>query len=1083
MKTARSRSFLLLAALLSCFRLLQAQTTSFIYYGVEQGLPQSQVQCITQDNDGNLWVGTLSGLARYNGREFRIYSRIDSLAEDWVTSLCKDKSGNIWFGHWAGGVSMFNARTQKIENLNLEEYTRFKTVTCIAQDANNRFWIATEGAGVFVYDPLNKKMSTLTKKDGLSSDNVYSVCSDFRGNMWVATDIGITIFDVSQLAVHSILNIGNGLHSNRITCISRVNDNEMWVGSADAGVMVLRLPPDFSVMRPVKAIDNGGEHISTREGLTSVFINCIAEDRLHNVWIGTTGGGAVKCTPFPSGDRKEAVSKAIIYTYSTKQGLNYFNASAIFQDREDNVWIGTDIGLNEYHGERFQVYDEADSLTNNLVWTTLCDRDGNLWLGTNDGISRISFSYSPLNRRQTHSIRNYNTKDGLSSNVVLSSFEDKNGNIWFGTGYGGICKFDKASGKFETINKESGLADDVVFAISDDKQGNIWFGTKEGASKYDPVTKTFRNYTIADGLGGNNVYRIFKDSRGNLWFGALGGNLSMFDGSVFKTFDESDGMHHRFILCINEDKQHNLWFGAYGGGLYKYDGKIFTNYTVKEGLTTDSPYSLICDRNGSMWIGSSRGIDRFDEKNKKFIHYGKSEGFLGVETNPNAVCMDKEGNLWYGTIMGAVRYSPKEDKANTAEPKTLITGLRLFMKDAPFPDDARFAYDMNHLTFTFVGISLTDPENVKYQYKLEGFDKDWLPGYTKANEAVYTNLPPGSYTFLVRACNSDGICNTEPASYKFFIAPPFWQTALFYVLIFAFAIFGIYVFDKMRTRSLIKAKKMLEEKVEERTGELAVKNAELAEKNKDITDSIRYAKRIQEAILPPETRISSCLPDAFIFSKPKDIVSGDFYWVDKKGGQVLFAAVDCTGHGVPGAFMSIVGHNILAQAVNESTDIVPGLLLDKLNRGVSVALNQASEEARLRDGMDIALCALNFSTMELQFAGAYNPLFIVRGSEFIEVKGDNIAIGSYTETHQQKYTNHVIRLQKGDTVYIFSDGYADQFGGPEGKKFKLAQFKTMLLALNGVSMEQQKLVIERSLETWRGVLQQVDDILVIGVRV
>jgi ligand-binding sensor domain-containing protein/serine phosphatase RsbU (regulator of sigma subunit) len=1062
---------------------VSAQTTSFIYYGVEQGLSQSQVQCITQDDNGNLWIGTLSGLTKYNGREFKVYSRTDSLAEDWVTSLCKDKKGNIWLGHWAGGVSMFNFQTQKIENLNLEEYTRFRTVTTISQDDQGRFWIATEGAGVFVYDPANKKMVTLTKKDGLSSDNVYNVCADQKGNMWVATDIGITIYDIKHISVHSILNVGNGLHSNRITCMNLVNENEMWIGSADAGVMILKVKDDFSVKQPVKAIEAAGQRINMKQGLESDFINCITEDKGHNIWIGSTGGGAVKCVPYPSKERSEAISKAIIYNYNTKQGLNYFNANAIFQDRENNVWIGTDIGLNEYHGERFQIYDEADSLTNNLVWTTLCDRDGNIWLGTNDGISKITFSYSDFNRKQNHTIKNFNTKNGLSSNVILSSFEDRDGNLWFGTGYGGVSRYDKALNKFETINKETGLAGDVVFAISDDKDGNIWFGTKEGASKYDPVTKVFRNFNVTDGLGGNNVYRIFKDSKGNLWFGALGGNLSMYDGSTFKSFDESDGMNHRFILCINEDRNHNLWFGAYGGGLYKYDGKVFTNYTAKEGLTTDSPYSIICDNENHIWIGGSRGLDKFDETTKKFKHYGKSEGFLGVETNPNAVSMDKDGNLWYGTIMGAVRYSPKEDKANNVEPKTFITGLKLFMNDSPFPDDARFSYDQNHLTFSFVGTSLTNPGNVQYQYKLEGFDKDWLPGYTKANEAVYTNLPPGSYTFMVRACNSDGTCNIQPASYKFFIAPPFWQTAVFYILVVLFAIFGIYVFDKIRTRKLIQSKKILEEKVNERTEELASKNAELAEKNKDITDSIRYAKRIQEAILPPDIMVKKLLPDSFIFAKPKDIVSGDFYWVDKKGDQIIFAAVDCTGHGVPGAFMSIVGHNILNQALNESPVVVPGTFLDKLNRGVSEALNQTSEDARLRDGMDIALCAVNYKTMELQYAGAYNPLFIIRNGEFIEVKADNIAIGSYIDNQNTTYTNHKIQLQKGDVIYIFTDGYIDQFGGPDGKKFKLTQFKTMISSLTNVPLQQQSVIIEKSIEQWRGALQQVDDILVIGVKI
>ena len=1064
-----------------------SQTTSFIHYGVEQGLSQSQVQDITQDDEGNLWIATLSGLTKYNGKEFKIFSRKDSLAEDWVTTLYKDKTGNIWMGHWAGGVSMYNFKTKKIENLNLEEFTRFKTVTSIIQDSQNRYWISTEGAGLFVYDPLNKKMISITSKDGLSSDNVYDICVDQKDNIWIATDIGITIYDVKQDITakksYSFLNIGNGLHSNRITTLSLINYNEIWVGSADEGVMVLKISDNFIVKQVAKSIEGAGQKLNTKNGLGSNFINCIIEDKAHNVWIGTVGGGATKCVPFPSKDRVEALSKALLFNYNTKQGLNYFNANALFQDREGSVWIGTDIGLNQYRGERFQLYDESDSLVNNLVWTTLCDREGNIWLGTNAGISKITFDYSPINKKQNHRIKSYSTKDGLSSNVILSSFEDKEGNLWFGTGFGGVSKFDIKTKRFQVYNKQDGLAGDIVYAISDDNKGNIWFGTKEGVSRLDLKEGTFRNYSIADGLGGNNVYRIFKDSKGNLWFGALGGALSMFDGSSFKTFTEVDGIHHRFILCINEDKNHHLWFGAYGGGLYKYDGKTFTNFTVKEGLTTDSPYSIISDNNGRIWISSSRGIDRFDVDANRFYHYGKSEGFLGVETNPNAVCIDKEGNLWYGTIMGAVRYSSKEDKLNTIEPQTAITGLKLFMNDVPFPDDARFSYNQNHLTFKFIGISLSSPEKIRYQYKLEGFDNDWLPGYTTLNEAVYTNLPPGTYTFMVRACNNDGTCNIHPVTYKFYIAPPFWQTVLFYILVVVFALFGLFVFDKFRTRKLTQAKKMLEEKVEERTQELAVKNAELAEKNKDITDSIRYAKRIQDSILPSVDNVQKYLPNSFIFFKPKDIVSGDFYWVDKKGENVLFAAIDCTGHGVPGAFMSIVGHDILNQAMKDLTRITPAELLDILNKNLSERLNQHTDETKLRDGMDIALCMINFKTLELQYAGAYNPLFIVRGNELLETKADNIAIGSYTDSHLEPFNNNTIKLQKGDTIYVFTDGYADQFGGAEGKKFKINQLKSMLINLDGVPMSQQRIALEKSIEEWRGALQQVDDMLVIGVRI
>ncbi|MEO6883611.1 MAG: two-component regulator propeller domain-containing protein [Bacteroidia bacterium] len=1064
---------------------IEAQTTSFIHYGVEQGLPQSQVQSIVQDNEGNLWIGTLSGLTKYNGRTFKTYSKKDGLAEDWVTTSYKDKNGNIWFGHWAGSVSRYNAETKKIVDLNLDQYTRFKTITSILEDGNGKFWIATEGAGIFIHDPASNTMISLSKKDGLASDNVYALCKDNKGNIWMATDNGITIydpkFDLSSSASFSQLNTDKGLSSNHITALTLVNKNEMWVGTADAGVSVLQIPDGFSAKYPEKALDKKIPSINSQNNLESDFIESICEDRDHSVWIGTTGGGVTKVIPYASSDREEAISKAIFKTYSTKQGLSYFNAKVVFQDKEGNVWIGTDLGLNQYRGERFQLYDEQDGLVNNLVWSVLCDHEGNIWLGTNNGVSKIIFSKSSVNEQEEHKIVNYTAEDGLSSNVVLSMYEDNAHNLWFGTGFGGVCELPFGKKKFKTYTKDDGLAGNVVYAINEDNKGNMWFGTKEGASKFDPQTNSFRNYSAADGLGGDNIYRIFKDSKGDLWFGALGGYLSMYDGTSFKTFDESTGITHRFILCITEDQNHNLWFGAYGGGLYKYDGKTFTNFNTSNGLSSDSPYSVIADKENNIWIGNSREIDKIDSKTNQVFHYGKDEGFLGVENNPNAVCMDANHNLWFGTIMGALKFNLSEDKPNTVEPNTVISGLKIFMKDTTFPTNAKFAYNQNHLTFQFVGISLTCPQKVLYQYKLEGFDKDWSPGFTVLNEATYSNIPPGNYTFMVRACNNDGLWDSKPATYSFFVAPPFWQTAIFYILMLILIVFAIYGFDKMRTRNLKKSQKELQQKVAERTIELAVKNEELAEKNKDITDSIRYAKRIQEAILPPERLIKAYLPNSFVLYKPKDIVSGDFYWIDKKSDRILIAAVDCTGHGVPGAFMSIVGYNLLKQSVDaEGTE--PAKILDRLNKGISEAFKQTSETNKLRDGMDLALCSIQFEKKEIQFAGAYNPMYLVRNKNVQEIKGDNIAIGSYHEL-EQKFSNHTMAIEKGDMIYLFSDGYADQFGGPEGKKFKVNRFKEIITEISNLSMDEQKNILSKTIEQWRGNLEQVDDMLIIGFRV
>ncbi|MGB3947576.1 MAG: SpoIIE family protein phosphatase, partial [Bacteroidia bacterium] len=296
---------------------------------------------------------------------------------------------------------------------------------------------------------------------------------------------------------------------------------------------------------------------------------------------------------------------------------------------------------------------------------------------------------------------------------------------------------------------------------------------------------------------------------------------------------------------------------------------------------------------------------------------------------------------------------------------------------------------------------------------------------------------------------------------------------------------------KMR-EDLRENERVLEAKVIERTEqvvrqkeEIEAKNGELEVLYKHVTDSIKYAKRIQEAILPPDSLVKKLLPQSFVLYKPKDIVSGDFYWIEEKNGKVMFAAVDCTGHGVPGAFMSIVGYNILKQAVVNNNLTTPSLILDILNEGVSETLHHGHEheEGQAKDGMDISFCTIDFNTLELQYAGAYNPLYIVRNGQLLQTKADKFPIGFFLGEEKKKFTNHTVQLQSGDTIYIFSDGYADQFGGPFGRKFMAIPFRVLLMDINKEPIEKQKQILNKTIEEWRGNLDQVDDILVIGVKI
>lgn len=273
----------------------------------------------------------------------------------------------------------------------------------------------------------------------------------------------------------------------------------------------------------------------------------------------------------------------------------------------------------------------------------------------------------------------------------------------------------------------------------------------------------------------------------------------------------------------------------------------------------------------------------------------------------------------------------------------------------------------------------------------------------------------------------------------------------------------------------------------------------IEQKNKDITDSINYAKRIQQAILPTEEEMTAVVPDHFVFYRPKDIVSGDLYWAtsvtttpkDGAGEKMaIVAALDCTGHGVPGAFMSIVGHTILEQTITEPSVNNPAAALDYLNKGVIKTLKQkAGDDFSIKDGMDIALCSINFARFELQFAGANNPAYVIREGAITQISGDKQPIGAYLK-EPRPFTNHVMQLQKGDCIYIFTDGIPDQFGGPRGKKFKYKQLQELLIKNNSLPMKDQRAAIEKAVDDWMhyptpdgGVFEQTDDMLIIGIRV
>jgi serine phosphatase RsbU (regulator of sigma subunit) len=580
-----------------------------------------------------------------------------------------------------------------------------------------------------------------------------------------------------------------------------------------------------------------------------------------------------------------------------------------------------------------------------------------------------------------------------------------------------------------------------------------------------------------------------------------------------KKYGTKEGLEDGYIRSVAIDHKKNIWITT-PNGLYWYNRKTFKKFGEAEGLKNNSNiYSLTFDKRGYLYLGNGRGLDRLDlntfySTNKLSIKsYTDQDGFIGDECNLNASAIDENGKLWLGTVKGVTVFDIKWDKYNLKAPATHITDIRLdfekfnydlyssvFDSINKLPLNLKLPYNKNHLTFDFVGLSYTNPDVVVYQYKLEGLEDKWSP-LTSKTEATYPSLPPGTYTFKVKARNNDGEWNDEPAEFTFTITPPFWKTPWFIILIIIAGSFGIFGFIKYRTKKLEESKQILEEQVQERTKELRAEKEKvekinlevieqkniIEEKNKDITDSINYAKRIQLAVLPALSLIDTGFKDNFIFYRPKDIVSGDFYWYAEKEGKYFIAAADCTGHGVPGAFMSMIGTNLLNQSVIEKGIVEPGKILTAINNGLKEAFSISELRFDTKDGMDIALCAYDINKNILEYAGANRPLYFIRNGVLEEIKATKNPIGAQTPT-DFPFVNHCFHLQKDDVFYLTSDGYADQFGGADGKKFMTKKLKELFIEIHHKSMLDQKNIIENTILNWMNGYEQIDDELVIGIK-
>jgi ligand-binding sensor domain-containing protein/serine phosphatase RsbU (regulator of sigma subunit) len=1094
----------LLATLLTAVGLLYAtvvfpQQYNFRIYSLEEGLPRSGVYDILEDSYGYLWIGTEGGgVSIFNGHTFRTLSDEDGLIHNNVRTLLEDSKGNIWMGT-PNGVSKYNGKS--FTNYTEEDGLPSSYIRDIEEDKEGNIWFGTNG-GAVKFD--GKTFTRYNKQNGLLNNKVRAIFTDKQGNLWLGTDGGITFLPEGE-STFEHYTTEDGLVHNRVLEIFEDNKGRMWFGT-NGGIS------EFNVIK--KKFTSHTEE----NGLIGNRVKAIAQDSYGSMWFGTKNGVM----------RYDGI---LFQTFTRKEGLSNERIRKVILDSGGNLWFATYFGgINKFSGEDFVHYTEKEGLISDQVLSIYEDNKGHILLGTFAGVSKLKFFVGGALR----TVDNITEADSLINPVVRCVYKDDSKNYWFGTEDGINIMHKKEMYK---LTSNDGLINDYVHCIFQENKTSFWIGTGQGVSNVvfenmnDISTFSMQNYSIDDNLAGNEASSICKDNYGNIWVGFQDGSINVIKDEKLIHFQLPEELKQ--VISVMSDANNHIWIATNGNGLFRYENDgtypqkpTFKNISTSNGLSSNHLHLITLDNNGQMWVGSEKGVDRLTLNSEggieKIKRFGREEGFIGIETNDNAVYKDDKGNIWFGTNKGVARYNTNRIRKNSSESRTHIHNVSIkssttflnankwisivgkskditydggFWRRLKLPKKVTLSHDQNNIFFEFIGLSYKTPSKVRYTWKLKGFQASWSDT-TSRIEASYTNLPPGTYTFMVKSRNEDGVWNKEPTTFTFVIETPFWRTWWFYCLVILFGFMIFYLITQWRVKRLKAVQRKLERQVEKRTSELReekerveAQNDEISkqsqiieEKNEDITASIQYAKRIQSAIMRPRSEEGNPLQGKmFVLYMPKDIVSGDFYWYLNKGESSYVTAADCTGHGVPGAFMSMIGITYLNQTVNKFNITVPSDILFNLRKHVVETLQNEGEDQQ-KDGMDMALCKINWKEMELEYAGANNPLYLVRDGELTEIKANKMPVGEHHDINEP-FTNHTLKLQPNDMIYLFSDGYPDQFGGVKGKKFMAKRFKQLLIDAYKEDVEKQKEILDQAMADWRGPHEQIDDILVMGIRI
>lgn len=901
--------------------------------------------------------------------------------------------------------------------------------------------VATLTGGCLIINKESRETQfTLNYQTGLPDDEIYAIGKDLSNGLWLSHEFGASRVDLS-VPVWSYSSYP-GLEGNLIAVLDF--DNTIYVATSE-GVYFLNEVKDY---REIEVL------VKKRESLEPLDVRKTRQTVRQQYVPATT---EQKTQQDEAKEEQEEESKKGIF-------------SRLFRKKEEKEQVAEDTDSEQIQ-DVMPAIEEAVEEPVAATPSTVQDESIPLYTTKRTyAIQSISHKFSKIEGLDDKCRQLVSYRDQILVATNTGLYRIQNNEVKFITTYTYIHYIHS----------------------SEHIPGLFYVGTPEGAFT---VKFTQDEWEVNRNFFPKNepVYSIYETKEG-IWLGSetkayrLPYPPEQQQKEIKTCFFPGEYSERVMIRGINEKPVFLLSTGSY---LYdpENDEMARTNTILPGDIET---YHYIFSGDGSTWVKNQQEwIPIHDSTRKAAFLTDYLRLFDGIQY----IFTDDNNNTWVidgNNLLSKIQYSEDFDKEDL---------FHVFFKSISSNSGWNFTITRSQfsggdfpLEFRIIAPYFIRSELTQYQYLLEGLNQDWSKW--KQDPVIdFDFLPPNDYILHVRAKNILGSVSDEK-TIAFTIEPPFTKSIWFLIIIGVGVFLAFYLLIVIRERKLRYDKKILEQKVKERTAEIEEQKEEIKtqrdeiEKQRDeialqkqeITDSIHYAQRIQDAILPPEELLNTLLPEHFILFKPRDIVSGDFYWVAHRDNSLFIAAADCTGHGVPGAFMSMLGHSFLNEIVNNYKISKPGQMLNRLRTTMIKALHQTGKLDEAKDGLDIALCIFNPKEKKLLFAGAYNPLIMIRNSKITEIRGDRMPIGIHFD-ETRPFNSHELEVKKGDSIYLFSDGYIDQFGGSKGAKFKLDPFKKLLLSIQEKSMMEQKITLNERLEKWRGEYHQVDDILVIGFKV